>query len=320
MAFTNTVLITGGTSGLGFQAANIIARDHPKYLVVLASRTDPNSAAETINKASKHDNVIFLPLDLSVMAKVRSFVRTWETKSFPPIIALLLNAGLQFRKGLRKTDDGIEATFAVNHVGHALLFHLLLPSLANGARVVVTSSGTHDPAQKSGLPDAIYTTAEELAHPTNVTAQNPGSQRYATSKLANVLWTYALHRRLVKLQEKQINVIAFDPGMIPGTGLAREYTPVLRAVWVYLMPHMIPLLRRIIHPNINTILESATNLAWLAVSNDVKDTSGVYFEGRRKIKSSDESYDESKQEDLWKWTVKNVALDAKEVEKFEISK
>ena len=106
---------------------------------------------------------MFLPLDLSNRAKVRSFVTTWESKHYPPIQALLLNATLQFPDGLRLTDEGLESTFAIAHVGHALLFHLLFHHLADNARVVITSSGTHDPAQKTGMPEPVYNTAEELA-------------------------------------------------------------------------------------------------------------------------------------------------------------
>lgn len=317
MSFVNTVLITGGTVNLGFQAALVIARQHPEYLVVLASRTNTDSAAESINKTLDQKNVTFLTLDLSSLASVRSFAQTWQTKSFPPIIALVLNAGAQFPGGVRKTGDGIESTFGVNHVGHALLSHLLFPQLANGARVVVTSSGTHDPAQKTGLPDAKYTTAEELAHPSPKTAKNPGRQRYTSSKLVNVLWTYALHRRFAKLPDKQLTVTAFDPGFVPGTGLTREAGIIVRVLMDHVLPHIIPVLRRLVNPNIHTVPHSGANLAWLAVSDDVKGKSGVYYEGKREIKSSDESYDESKQEDLWKWTIKNIAANAEETKKFE---
>jgi NAD(P)-dependent dehydrogenase (short-subunit alcohol dehydrogenase family) len=217
----------GGTSGLGFHAAVTIARQHPEYLVVIASRTDRDAAAESINKTLKQKNTIFLPLDLASLENVRSLVQTWESKSLAPIVALLLNAGSQFPEGIRKTSDGIESTFAINHVGHALPFHLLFPHLAAGSRVVLAASRTHDPTQKTSLPDAIYTTAEELAHPTPETSQYGGRQRCATSKLANVMWTYALHRPFVKLPEKKLTVTAFDPGLMPGTGLAQEASLVL---------------------------------------------------------------------------------------------
>jgi NAD(P)-dependent dehydrogenase (short-subunit alcohol dehydrogenase family) len=211
----------------------------------------------------------------------------------------------------------VEKTFAINHVGHALLFHLLAPHLDKGARIVLTSSGTHDPAQKSGLPDAKYTSAEELAHPPAESAKTNGQQRYSTSKLVNILWTYALQRRLLSHPERQLSVVAFDPGLMPGTGLAREFSPLLIFVWKNILPRVIPLLRILLFANIHTAQESGESLAWVAVNDDVAGTSGVYFEGRKEINSSIASHNEKNQEDLWEWTVKNVALNEEETSKFK---
>ena len=204
---------------------------------------------------------------------------------------------------MQKTAEGIEKTFAISHVGHTLLFHLLCPYLAPNARVVVTSSGTHDPAQTTGMPDPVYNTAEELAHPPPSAVHIPGWQRYSTTKLANVLWTYALHRRLQqRVPERGITVNAIDPGLMPGTGLGRDAVWYQQFFWRYIFPHIIPLLR-IIMPNIHTPVSSGKALARLAVGEDAEGVSGKYFEGMKEIKSSKDSYDESKQEDLWTWTV-----------------
>jgi NAD(P)-dependent dehydrogenase (short-subunit alcohol dehydrogenase family) len=227
-----------------------------------------------------------------------------------------LNAALQWPDSLVKTDDGIEATFGIAHVGHALLFYLLFPYLADDARIVITSSGTHDPAKKTGLPDAIYNTAEELAHPTPETEKYGGRQRYASSKLANVLYTYVLHRKFQSLPQKKLTVVAFDPGLMPGTGLAREAGPVLRWLWIHLLPRMLPLVRLLVGPHVHTARDSGADLAWLAVSPDVVGTSGKYYEGNKEIKSSKDSYDEKKQDDLWEWTVKNVSISEEERKKF----
>ena len=314
--FTRAVLITGGTSGLGYHAALAIARQCPDHCIIIASRRDPNKSADQINRKLNQENVQFLHLDLGDLKNVRSFVRAWGEKQFPPISMLLLNAGLQYPGGVKYTVDGIEAAFGVNHVGHALLFSLLQPHMANEARIVVTSSGTHDPSMKTGVPDAKYTTAEELAHPTAATLKNPGRQRYATSKLCNVMWTYALHRRLqLALPTKKWTVVAFDPGLMPGTGLAREAGPVLRFLWKRVLPPLIPLLRRLVSHNIHPPEKSGENLAWIAIEG--KD-SGVYYEMRKPIKSSIDSYDETKQEELWSWTIKTLAVDDNESREFQI--
>ena len=323
MSFSRSVLVTGGTSGLGYHAAHNIAKQHPEYLVVVASRSDRESAATSINQSLKQENVFFLPLDLGSLQNVRAFAKTWASKNFAPIQLLLLNAGLQFPEEVRMSEDNIEATFAINHVGHALLFHLLYPHLSSDARIVVTASGTHDPAQNSGLPDAKYTTAEELAHPTPESAKNAGRQRYATSKLVNVMWTYALHRRFQALYtatngQKNLTVAAFDPGLMPGTGLAREAGPALKFVWNKAMPKLIPVMRKVISPNIHRPEESGASLAWLAMTAGKEEADGKYFEARKAIASSVESREEGKQEDLWAWTVKNVAVNEEERMAFDI--
>lgn len=317
-SFQKTILITGGTTGLGYHCALNLARKHPKYQIIVASRTDRERSADKINSILKQDNVRYMRLDLGSLAEVRSFAAEWAEKQFPPIQALLLNAGLSILD-VRHTVDDFEMTFGVNHIGHALLFDLLAPYLTEDARVVVTSSGTHDPAKKTGLPDAKYTSAEELAHPSPESLeQNSGRQRYASSKLVNVLWTYALHRRFQSLKTKKWTVVAMDPGLMPGTNLARSVSAPLRFLWYRVLPNILPLLRLLISPNIHSPEESAEALAWLATSPDMKGISGKYFEGKSEIKSSEDSYNERKQEDLWAWTVKTVSRDEEEAKRFEI--
>lgn len=316
-SFTHSILVTGGTSGLGFHATTILARQFKDAKVIIAARKDPDLAAARINKKNGQKNVEFLPLDLGKHESVRAFAKTWNDRKLPPISHLLFNAGLQFPGDIQYTSDGIEATFGINHVGHALLFHLLQPSFANECRIVNVSSGTHDPAQKSGLPDAVYNTAEELAHPKGESLKYAGRQRYATSKLCNVLWTYALSRRVTKLPGRKITVVAFDPGLMPGTGLAREAGPVLRFVWNHVLPALIPILQRVFHPNVHTSQQSGANLAFVATDESVKTKTGVYYEMRKEIPSSIDSYDEAKQEELWAWTVSTLASNEQERKAFD---
>ncbi|KAL4956721.1 NAD(P)-binding protein [Aspergillus filifer] len=328
---TTSILITGGTTGLGYHCALTLAQKFPASRIFLASRSDKTHAATSINKSLSQKNVSYLPLDLSNRSKIRTFVQKWSDANYPPISHLLLNAGLQVPGDISYTDEGIEKTFGTNHVGHALLFHLLTPYLADDARIVVTASGTHDPDQKSGLPDAVYTSAEELARPT--TAENltrEGRQRYGTSKLVNIMWTYALERRFEALRNrsesgsgsegarKNWTIASFDPGLMPGTGLARDAGPVFRFLWYNVFPRIMPLLRLVYTANIHTPEESGASLAWFASDESVKGKSGVYFEGRKEIKSSKDSYDTAKQEDLWGWTVKNLAGGEEERARFEL--
>ena len=322
-----SIFITGGTSGLGFHCATALARQYPNHHIVVASRSDNQDAAGTINRSTGQTNVRYMRLDLSSLAQIRLFVKKWTEANNPPITHLLFNAGLQFAHEISHTEDGYEKTFAVNHLGHALLFSLLIPHLAPKARIVVTASGTHDPAQKTGMPDAKYTSAEELAHPTGQELNNAGRQRYTTSKLVNVLWTYALEQRLASLRgggpnkdnaKKDWTVAAFDPGLVPGTGLARDAGGAMKFMWGCVLPKVLPLLRAMVSPNIHTAEESGQNLAWLAGDAKATVKSGLYYEGRKEIKSSEDSYDRTKQEDLWDWTVKNIAEGPEEAELFSL--
>jgi NAD(P)-dependent dehydrogenase (short-subunit alcohol dehydrogenase family) len=221
MSYANTVLLTGGTSGLGYHAALNIAQKHPNYLVIITGRSDSDSSAIKINTKLSQKNVAFLPLDLSSLTKVRAFAESWSSKNYPPITSLILNAGSQFLGPMETNEEGYEKSFMINHLGHALLFYFFTPYLTTNARIIVTASGTHDPiiTQKLGLPDAAYTTAEELAHPNPETTHPEGMQRYNSNKLANVVWTYALARHLADAKS-HITANAFNPGLMPGTRLA----------------------------------------------------------------------------------------------------
>ncbi|SPO05585.1 related to dehydrogenase/reductase [Cephalotrichum gorgonifer] len=319
--YQRSVLVTGGTNGLGYECALAIARQHPEYIVIVAARSDSGGSVERIQKAIGQTNVQFMPLDLGDMAKVRSFAADWNTKNLPPIQSLVLNAALQFPGKAEYSADGFEKTFAISHVGHALLFSLLRPNLADTARIAIVSSGTHDPAQKSGLPDARFISADQLAHPSPEVAEGPGRQHYTNTKMANVMYGYSLHRRFQAINKrhgKNWTVNSFDPGLMPGTGLARDARGFVRFVWLSILPRILPLLRLLITPNVHTTKDSGESLARLAIGSDLEGTSGVYFEGRKAIKSSKESYDEKKQEELWQWTVDNLAKTGEERRTFSL--
>jgi NAD(P)-dependent dehydrogenase (short-subunit alcohol dehydrogenase family) len=158
---------------------------------------------------------------------VRSFVDAVRTAALPPVHAVVCNAGLQVVSGSEKTAEGVEMTFGVNHLGHFALVQGLLDVLARPARIVVVSGGTHDPGKFTGMPAPDYTRAAALAEPTTTTDGAEGRRRYTTSKLCNVLFAYELDRRLGH-GAQGITVTAFDPGLMPGSGLARDYSAVGR--------------------------------------------------------------------------------------------
>ncbi len=169
--------------------------------------------------------------------------------------------------------------------------------LARPARIVIVSSGTHDPAKRTGMPAPRYTSAGAVAHadpavPPAEPIGTLGRRRYTTSKLCNVLFAYELDRRL-RESGSEVTVNVFDPGLLPGSGLARDYTGAQRLAWRFVGP----LLR--VLPGVNSTRTSGRNLAALATDERYANTSGQYFSGLRAIRSSAESFDRAKAADLW---------------------
>jgi light-dependent protochlorophyllide reductase len=291
---TSTAIITGANSGLGFECARALLRKGPGWHVVLAVR-DPRSGEAAAERLEHAGRATVIHADLGSLESVRGFIAEQRGANLPPTRAVVCNAGVQVLSGARRSADGIELTFAVNHLGHFALVCGLLDQLAHPARVLVVSSDTHDPARRSGMPAPRYTSAERLAHPDGEPeepAQTDGRRRYTTSKLCNLLFAYELDRRLGQGQAG-IAVNAFNPGLMPGSGLARDYSPAQRFAWRFVLP----LLR--VLPGVNSTRASGTRLAELVLDPRFQGVSGRYFNGLREVESSRESYDREKAGDLW---------------------
>ncbi len=283
---TKTAIITGASSGLGLECARALLRSDPSWHVVFPVR-DAGRGADAVTQLGEPQRCTIVEMDLASLTSVHAFVENVRTATLPPLHAIVCNAGLQVVSGTEWTDDGVEMTFGVNHLGHFALVQGLLDELARPARIVVVSSGTHDPSKHTGMPDPRYTSAADLAQPR--AEQDNGRRRYTTSKLCNVLFTYELDRRL----GQGVAVNAFDPGLMPGSGLARDYPPLQRLAWRYLLPAL-----RVL-PGVRSTRTSGRYLA--ALTNDARfdGVSGEYFDGLRPIQSSADSYDRDKALDLW---------------------
>jgi NAD(P)-dependent dehydrogenase (short-subunit alcohol dehydrogenase family) len=248
----NTIVMTGGTSGLGQLAASHMLAAPGARLLLGARRPGP-PAAET------------LPLDLAHLDSARSFAAVvGERLGATPIDALVLNAGRSGHADGRSVD-GFETTFVVNHLAHYLLVRLLLPRLANHARIVLTTSGTHDPAQRAPLPPPRHADARLLAHPEldpdrDQRPRVAAGRAYTASKLCVVLTARALAAQ-PEAQARQLTVVAYDPGRTPGTGLLRNEGLVLRGLWRVLGS---PLLRPLV-PRANSREAAGGALAELAL-------------------------------------------------------
>jgi NAD(P)-dependent dehydrogenase (short-subunit alcohol dehydrogenase family) len=307
---SRSVVITGGNTGLGYAcaAALLASQDGPRWHVVLACRSEERSraaVARLAGTAGGAGRVEAMALDLASLASVGAFAAEFTDRvqvgAVPPLHGLVCNAGMLAGTERSVTADGFESTFGVNHLGHFLLVSALRPVLQPPARIVVVSSTVHDPAKKTGLPAPAWNDTAALSRGElgpAVAADKPfasAQRRYATSKLANVYFTYALARRL----PAGVTANAFDPGMMPGTGLTRHAPAPVRFADTHVLPRILPLLRRVMNPNVHTVEDSGGALARLLTDPDLSAT-GRYFEGREETRSSSESYDESRAEELWR--------------------
>ncbi|MEM8858833.1 MAG: SDR family NAD(P)-dependent oxidoreductase [Chloroflexota bacterium] len=304
-----TVIITGGNSGLGYQAAKELAHTGA-YQLVIASRNveKTNAAVEELKTKTGHQAIVGMKLDLGSLDSVREFAANFLAADYAPLYALVCNAGLSPRQN-RLTADGFDTTFGVNHLGHYLLSHLLSHEIADGGRLIFVSSGTHLPekklARRLGVPAPKYTTAYNLAYadqaPEPDRIDSP-AQRYSTSKLCNVLATYEFGRQF-KMAGKQVNTYALDPGLMPGTELVRDAPDLLKPIFAGLIRIMGNFTDGIREPTV-----SGKHLAQLVTDPAFENRSGLYFDGDKAIKSSADSYDRAKSIDLWNTSAKLCKL------------
>lgn len=230
-------VMTGGTRGLGLIAAERLAADSPqddaelRPVLVMGAR-DGGSVPSGWTPS---------PLDLGSLASVKTFAAALPEG---PVNRLILNAGGQRPNIAARSEDGFEATFATNHLAHFLLLRLLMPRLISGARIVITSSGTHDPGEKTGVPPPRHANARWLAYPNqdpqgDASPMIAGMRAYSASKLANLMTArYLAQSKPARAGAWQ--VFAYDPGLTPGTGLARSQPWPIRALVWPLLPLMVP--------------------------------------------------------------------------------
>jgi NAD(P)-dependent dehydrogenase (short-subunit alcohol dehydrogenase family) len=258
------VVMTGGTSGLGAAAARRLVESRVDLL--LGARGHGPYAAPS------------LPLDLTKLDDVRAFATKVERRlGAATIDALVLNAG-GYARG--RTADGYDATFVLNHLAHYLLIRLLWHRISDGGRVVLTTSGTHDPAEHTIIPPPRHANATWLATPEldpnrDRSPRAAAGRAYSSSKLCVVLTVRALAAR-TDTQTRRIHVIAYDPGPTPGTGLVREQGALVRLVW----QHLAAPLRFVMH-KANTIDDAGRTLAALALGTIRPPHGRVYAALRR---------------------------------------
>ena len=302
----STLVITGASRNLGERLAIEVLADAPERHVVTLVRL-PAGVAERLREASGNPNVHVVACDLGDLASVRSaatiVVDLLGQPGVPPLHGLVANAGIQRPDTAAASVDGFELTFATNVLGNQLLIGLLADHLEAPGRIVVVGSGTHHDAGRERMwmvPGPRWAPVEELVRP-HAGEEGPhrgvGRRAYATSKLANIYQVHEFARRL----PDGIDIYTYDPGLMPGTGLAREGTAIERLLWGTLL-HAFRLL-----PDATSPTASAKHLAELTVGSRPADT-GAYIALGQVTPSSPASYDPEREAELWRVANELVGL------------
>ncbi|MDX2264734.1 MAG: SDR family NAD(P)-dependent oxidoreductase [Hyphomicrobiales bacterium] len=268
-------VVTGATSGLGLEAVKSLC-ENPTHHVLVGAR-EPNKAT-ALAALVRAGQVRVIPLDTSSLKSVDRFADAVTDEIGPDgrIAGLANNAGLQIF-GDELSADGYDMTFAANYLGHFKLTHLLLDRLAPGAAVVTTASGTHDPndrlARRFNFRGGLFPNAAAVATGTlssDGDVAQTGRDRYATSKLCCVLMTKEMARRV---PAGRARFIAFDPGLMPGTNLARQFPAPVRFAWHKVMPAMAR-----VWPGVSSASQSGAALAKLLSDKNLAPGTGLHMD------------------------------------------
>lgn len=295
---TGTVVVTGPTRGLGRALVPRLAAAAPAVTLVLVGRPGPalEAAAEAAARARR---VLTVPCDLASLAQVRAAAATVRdavaSGDLPPVVALVSNAGVQTADRRRTTADGFELTFGVNVLAPHVLVELLRPALPDGAHVVLLGSGTHYGDRSMGLVDPPRWDDPHVLARSDGPGGDPraGSRAYATSKLAVLYQAHEWDRRYGS-GSPALRVNVYDPGLMPGTGLARARSPFERFAWSWLLPTL-----RVL-PRVTTPRRSARALADLVLGRTHPGLRAGYVVLEELAEASDESFDADREGELWR--------------------
>jgi NAD(P)-dependent dehydrogenase (short-subunit alcohol dehydrogenase family) len=264
------MVITGATSGIGRAAATALARAGARLVLVARDPARAAAAVEAIGQATGNRDAIVVLGDLAVQRSVRAVAE--EIRARVPRVDVLLNNAGVFNLRYTTTPDGIETTFAVNHLAYFMLTLLLREALAaaGAARVVNVASDAH----RWGRLDF-----DDLGHARRYRAMRV----YGQSKLCNILFTYELARRLAG---SGITANCLHPGAV-ATGLGRNNG------------RLATVGTKLLAPFFRTPEAGADTAVHLATAPELATTTGTYFANRRPRRSSAVTYDAAVQRRLW---------------------
>jgi NAD(P)-dependent dehydrogenase (short-subunit alcohol dehydrogenase family) len=274
------VLITGATNGIGLAAAEELARRGASLAIVARDDAKAAAALERISAAGP-EHVDVLKANLASQESVRDLAAT-ALERYPRIDVLVNNAGAVFAKR-EVSSDGIELTWALNHVAPFLLTELLLERLKESApaRIVTTSSDAHKGAR---IP------WDDL----NAERSYGGFKRYGQTKLANILFTAELARRL---EGTGVTANCFHPGTV-ATGFNHNNGTLMR------------LAMTVIRPVLRSPERGAETLVWLVDSEEARAENGGYFVDRKRVQPEPPARDAEAARRLWELTQQQLSLRA----------
>ena len=277
-----SVLVTGGTGGIGMATAAGLAALGARVGITGRDQARAEAAAAGIRAATGNPAVDVFAADMSVQAEVRRLAAQ-VAATYPRLDVLVNNVG-GFWAHRHVTADGLERTFALNHLASFLLTSLLLDRLTASApaRIVTVSSG----AQARGSIDF-----DDLQGERNYS----GQRAYSQSKLANVMFTYELARRL---EGTGVTATAAHPGVVAPSFGAEDHAAHLG------------IMIRIARPLMKTPSQGALTPIYLASSPQVEGVTGQYFADRKPKASSKASYDTAAAARLWQASAALTGLTA----------
>jgi NAD(P)-dependent dehydrogenase (short-subunit alcohol dehydrogenase family) len=264
-------LVTGANSGIGKATALGLAQRGATVVMVCRNSHKGEVARKEIQERCGNSQVDLFIADLSSQQAIRQLVQDFQQK-YTQLHVLVNNAGGVFARG-KVSPDGIEMTLAVNHLASFLLTNLLLATIevSRPARIVNVSSQAH----VKGFIDL-----EDLQGKRKYTPL----RAYAQSKLANVLFTYALARRL---EGTGVTVNCLHPGVVATN------------IWSSTLPDWLRFLGMISHLFGISAEQGALTSIFLASSPEVEGVTGKYFDKCEAVSSAKVSYDQDIQERLW---------------------
>lgn len=274
----NNIMITGGTSGLGYRTAFILAQDKNNKLILIGrNKKKGNDAVSKIKNETKNSNIKFLNADLSSINETSLLANKLIGEK---INVLINNAGALFYTR-NKSTEGIEKTFALNHLSYFVLTNLMLKNktIVNGGRIINVASGAH-----RGV-DLNFDDIEMVSN-------YNGWKCYKKSKLCNVLFT----KKLSELTKKnKITVNCLHPGFVK-TNFGKNNTGFAGLVIKSLMNFFAI-----------KVEEGAKTIIYLASSPEVENISGKYFYQSKINKPSNFAENNSSAEKLWKHSIETIS-------------